>query len=138
DDGRSIHQIAKANRHEAIELLAREFQERETRPADEQRTVDAILDAAEHGRADELDRLLDAHPGLIDARGGNFQKQTALHKAAWHNREACVRLLLERGAQVRIRDHGDNAYALHFAAESADFAIVRMLVEAGSDVIGDG
>ena len=138
DDGRTVHQIAKAAGNAAIELLAREFQERETRPPDVRQAVDAILDAAEHGRIQELARLLDAHPDLIDARGGNFQKQTALHKAAWRNHEACVRLLLARGADVRIRDYGDNATALHFAAEAADLAIVRALVEAGSDVTGQG
>jgi len=138
DDGRTVHQIGKAAGDAAIELLAREFQERETRPPEVRQAVEAILDAAEHGRADELARLLDTHPDLIDARGGNFQKQTALHKAAWRNREACVRLLLERGADVRIRDYGDNATALHFAAEAADFAIVQALVEAGSDVTGEG
>ena len=146
-DGRTIHQIAKADEHTAIELLARQFQERETRPPEEQQAIDAILDAAEKGRADELGRLLDARPDLIDARGGNFQKQTALHKAAWHcsgdpetrqGQRACVRLLLERGADVRIRDFGDNAHALHFAVESADFETVEMLVDAGSDVGGDG
>jgi len=146
-DGRSVHQIAKQDGHEAIELLAREFQERATRPPEVERTINAILDAAEHGRADELARLLDSHPDLIDARGGNFQKQTALHKAAWQcsgepatqqGQRACVRLLLEHGADVGVRDYGDNAYPLHFAVESADFEIVEMLVEAGSDVIGEG
>lgn len=147
DDGRSVHQIAKQAGHEAIELLAREFQERATRPPEVERTINAILGAAEHGRADELARLLDAHPDLIDARGGNHQKQTALHKAAWEcsgdvgtrrGQRACVRLLLERGADVRVRDYGDNAHALHFAVESADFETVEMLVDAGADVIGDG
>jgi ankyrin repeat protein len=146
-DGRSVHQIAKQAGHEAIELLAREFQERETRPPEVERTINAILDAAERGRADELARLLDAHPDLIDSRGGNHQKQTALHKAAWEcsgdvgtrrGQRACVRLLLERRADVRIRDFGDNACALHFAVESADFETVEMLVDAGSDVVGEG
>ena len=49
-----------------------------------------------------------------------------------------MELLLARGANARIRDTGDNAYALHFAAEAADLAIVKLLVEAGSDVIGEG
>src|SRR5262245_33325841 len=137
-DGKTVHLIAKAEGQQAIELLAREFQERETRPAEEQETVDRILQAAEDGEIDELRRLLDAHPTLIDARGGNFQQQTALHRAAWYNRLECVRLLLQRGADVRVRDFGDNAYALHFAAEAADFEIVKMLVEAGSDVVGKG
>ena len=49
-----------------------------------------------------------------------------------------MRLLLERGADVGIRDFPDNAYALHFAAVNADLAIVELLVEAGSDVVGEG
>jgi len=137
-EGRTIHQIAKVNGHEAVELLTRQFQERDTRPEVDRHVVDTLLDAAAAGDAETLGRLLDARPDLIDARGGNFQKQTALHKSAWHNRQGCVRLLLERGANVRIRDFGDNAYALHFAAEAADIEIVRWLVEAGSDVAGDG
>jgi ankyrin repeat protein len=137
-DGKTVHQIGKTEGHQGIELLARQFEERETRSPEEQKTVNAILAAAEHGKVDELRRLLDAHPDLINARGGNFQQQTALHLACWLNRPECVKLLLERGADVHIRDFGDNAYALHFAAESADLEVVRMLVEAGSDVIGKG
>src|SRR5262245_41472111 len=138
DDGRTIHQIGKAGGNEAIELLARNFQERRDRPAAVEQAVSAILDAAEKGRADELGRLLDAHPDLIDARGGNSWGRTALHMAAWRNRAACARLLLDRGADVRIRDYGDNAYALHFAADAADLDVVTLLVEAGSDVVGEG
>jgi ankyrin repeat protein len=138
DDGRTIHQIGKADGHEAIELLAREFQERETRPPQVRQAVDAILDAAAQGRVDDLRQLLDANPDLIDARGGGFGGRTALHMAAWRNQQACVRMLLERGANVRIRDYGDNSYALHFAAEASDLATVEMLVDAGSDVVGEG
>jgi ankyrin repeat protein len=137
-DGRTIHQIAKAERHEAIELLARDVQVGETRPAEVQQTVEAILSAANQGRIDELRRLLDANPDLIDARGGGFQKQTALHRAACANRHACVRLLLDRGADVRIRDFPDNAHALHLASAVADLEMVKLLVEAGSDIDGKG
>ena len=49
-----------------------------------------------------------------------------------------MRLLLDRGADVRIRDYGDNAYALHFAADAADLDVVTLLVEAGADVVGAG
>ena len=82
--------------------------------------------------------MLDEHLDLIDARGGNSWGRTALHMAAWRNRGACVRLLLDRGADVGIRDYGDNAYALHFAADAADLDVVALLVEAGSDVVGEG
>ena len=47
-------------------------------------------------------------------------------------------MLLDAGADVRIRDYGDNASALHGAAQRASVAVVRMLVEAGADVIGAG
>src|SRR5262245_56793601 len=75
EDGRTVHQIGKAGGNEAIELLARDFQSRRDRPAAVEQAVNAILDAAEKGRAEELSRLLDAHPGLIDARGGNFERR---------------------------------------------------------------
>jgi ankyrin repeat protein len=138
DDGRTIHQIAKAERHETIELLARDVQGAERRPAEIRQAVDAILAAANQGRTDDLRGLLDAHPDLIDARGGGFQKQTALHRAACANRHDCVRLLLQRGADVRIRDFPDNACPLHLAAAVADLDMVKLLVEAGSDVDGKG
>jgi len=47
-----------------------------------------------------------------------------------------VQQLLDRGADVGVRDYGDNNYALHFAADAADFDAVSLLVEAGSDVVG--
>jgi ankyrin repeat protein len=136
--GRSLHQLAKSLGHTELELLMREYQERDERSDEVKQAVKAIQDAAADGRTDDLRRRLDEHPDLLDARGVDFNKQTALHKAAWKNRLECVRLLLERGADVRIRDYGDNAYALHFAAEGADLAIVRMLVEAGSEIDGEG
>ncbi len=136
--GRTLHQVAKTLAHAPIELLLREYQERDERHDDVKLAVKAIQTVAAEGRADDLRRLLDAHPDLLDARGVDFHKQTALHKAAWDNRIECVRLLLERGADVGIRDYGDNAYALHFAAEAAHIQIVEILVEAGSDVSGEG
>ncbi len=136
--GRTIHQIAKTLGHTDLELFMRQHQERDERHDEVKRAVRAIQEAAAEGRADELHRLLDAHPDLVDAPGVTWEQQTALHKAAWKNRLECVRVLLEHGADVGIRDFGDNAYPLHFAAAEADLAIVRMLVEAGSDVVGEG
>ena len=138
EDGRTIHQIAKADRHEAIELLVRDLHGREARPRELVQAIDGILDAAWQGEAETLRRRLDAHPELIDALGGGFQKQSALHRAACRNQHACMRLLLERGADVRVRDFPDNAYPLHVAAAVADLATVKLLVEAGSDVVGEG
>jgi ankyrin repeat protein len=136
--GRTIHQIATTLGHTDLELFMRVHQERDERHDEVKRAVRTIQEAAAEGRADELHRLLDAHPDLVDAPGVTWEQQTALHQAAWKNRLECVRVLLEHGADVGIRDFGDNAYPLHFAAAEADLAIVRMLVEAGSDVVGEG
>jgi ankyrin repeat protein len=136
--GRTTHQIAKTLGHTDLELFMRQHQERDERHDEVKRVVRAIQEAAAEGRADELHRLLEAHPDLVDAPGVTWEQQTALHKAAWKNRLECVRVLLEHGADVGIRDFGDNAYPLHFAAAEAELAVVKMLVEAGSDVVGDG
>jgi ankyrin repeat protein len=138
ESGRTLHQVAKSLGQTPIELLLREYQERDERPDDVKHAIKAIQDAAAEGRTDALRELLDAHGDLLDARGVDFLRQTALHKAASNNRLDGVRLLLDRGAHVGIRDYGDNAYALHFAAATADLPLVQMLVEAGADVIGDG
>src|SRR5262249_16787528 len=90
DDGRTIHQIANADPDAAMELLCRNVQDDERRPPEVQRAVDAILEAANQGRTDDLRRLLDAHPDLINTRGSGFEKQTALHRAACANRHDCV------------------------------------------------
>jgi len=134
----TIHQIAKRLGHTDLELLMRERQERDERHVDVKRAVAAIHAATAAGRADELRRLLEIDPELIDARGVDHSAQTALHKAAWSDQIECVRVLLEGGADATIRDYGDNASALHGAAHYASVAIVRLLVEAGADVVGAG
>jgi ankyrin repeat protein len=136
DDGRTIHQIAKANRFEAIELIVRNAQG-ETRPPQVVEAVSSILDAAWRAEVDLLRARLDAHPELIDALGTGFVKQSALHRAACQSRHACLRLLIDRGADIDVRDFPDNAYPLHVAAAVGDLETVRILVEAGADVIGE-
>jgi ankyrin repeat protein len=99
----------------------------------------ALLEASSKGEAERVGEILDAHPELIDERGvlhGHSGLRTALHFAV-HHRDV-VRLLLERGADPNIRDEGDDAMPLHFAAERGDMEIVRMLVEHGADAVGDG
>jgi ankyrin repeat protein len=93
--------------------------------------------AAGKGDLGRLNALLDAHPDLIDERGGEGVR-TPLHQAVFGNSEAAVKLLLDRGANPNIRCEGDNAYPLHFAVEKHRFAIIRLLVEHGADTIGEG
>jgi len=130
----------------AIELTAREFQERNTRPPDVARAIDAILDAAEWGRATELDRLLDANRPdrrarrkfpetdcaaqgslAVQRRSGDATRPAGLRAAAAGPRRRCrrprlrrqrLRAAFRRGIR-RLRDRRDAG-------------------RAGSDVIGEG
>ncbi len=98
-----------------------------------------ILAAADAGDVVRLTALLDAHPELVSERGtlpGHTGLRTALHFGVAH--EPVVRLLLARGADPNVRDEGDNAYPLHFAAENQDLPVIRLLLEHGTDPIGTG
>jgi len=99
--------------------------------------VASLRDAAGKGDLARLNGLLDAHPELIDERGGEGVR-TPLHHAVFGNSEAAVKLLLECGANPNIRCEGDNAYPLHFAVEKHRFPIIRLLVERGADTVGEG
>ena len=99
--------------------------------------VASLREAAGKGDLARLNALLDAHPELIDERGGEGVR-TALHHAVFGNSEAAAKLLLDRGANPNIRCEGDNAYPLHFAVEKHRFPIIRLLVEHGADTIGEG
>ena len=91
-DGRTVHQIAKDLRHEAIELLARDVQGgRSARPEQEARAIQDIISAAQAGDVSALGACLDAHPELIDALGGSgYAKAAALHLATLRNQHAAM------------------------------------------------
>jgi ankyrin repeat protein len=139
-DGRTIFQIAKERRHQAIEMLARDVQGGgRIRSGAEHEAVQGIASAAQSGDVDALRQRLDARPDLINALAGlGFPKATALHLAALRNQHGAARLLIERGADLDAREFPDNAAPLHFAAMYADLEMVRLLVEAGADVEGKG
>src|SRR5437763_1960091 len=65
-------------------------------------------------------------------------KRTALHFAMHSMSEAVVATLLTRGADPNVRDDGDNAMPIHFAAERGALNIVKRLIEHGADPIGAG
>ena len=108
----------------------------QTGPSSEE-TVKALREAAGLGDLDRLAGLLDAHPDLINARGGPGTR-TAMHSAVFGGQEAAVKFLLERGADPNIRCEGDYAFPLHFAAEKQHFPIIRLLIEHSADPNGEG
>ncbi len=96
----------------------------------------ALFRAADRGDAAELGKILGTYPDIINERGtleGHTGLRTALHFGV--HSEAVVRTLLERGADPNIRDEGDNAFPLHFAAEAGDFTVIKLLVEHGAQTM---
>jgi ankyrin repeat protein len=100
--------------------------------------VPSLLLAAGQGDVERVSQILEAHPDVVGERGalGQSGLRTALHFGVGH--EPVVRMLLEHGADPDIRDEGDDATPLHFAAESGDLDVVRLLIEHGADPVGDG
>jgi ankyrin repeat protein len=96
--------------------------------------MDAFLEACAAGDLDALRDQLRRDPGLIRERDRNGA--TGLHRAVRH--PDAVRLLLEHGADPNVREAGDNALPLHFAAGGGPIESVRALLEGGSDVHGFG
>ncbi len=101
-------------------------------------TVDGqIIDAARTGNVERLRTLLDEHPHKLQMKVPPYDA-SLLFPAAQSGSLDAVDLLLARGLDVNYRESGDNTYALHWVAAQGNLAMVRTLVDAGGDVIGDG
>ena len=91
-----------------------------------------VFEAAALGDVERLRELLDADPAAASATAPDGFHPLAL--AAFFGRRDAVRLLLERGADVRARGTGAiRTTALEAAAAADETAIARLLLDAGAD-----
>ena len=88
----------------------------------------ALAQAANHGHVEIVALLLDsgAHMNRFSPVGGHSHA-TPLHQAVASNREQVVRLLVERGADVTIRDIRHNDTPLEWAEYLGHSAIAEYL-----------
>jgi ankyrin repeat protein len=96
-----------------------------------------IFAAAKNGDTTALAALLDAHPEKLHLRDEPYE-HTLLHLAAAGGHVDTVKLRLDRGLDVNVREQGDNTYAMHWAAAEGHLDVVRTLADAGGDVVGHG
>jgi Ankyrin repeats (many copies) len=96
-----------------------------------------LIESARTGNVERLKALLDEYPDKLRMKVPPYEASLLFLAAQSGNLDA-VDLLLERGLDVNYRESGDNTYALHWVAAQGNLAMVRKLVEAGGDVIGDG
>jgi ankyrin repeat protein len=86
-----------------------------------------VFAAAGHDWLDEMRRMLDADPSLVNARGGDGQ--TPLHFA--RSPQTCA-LLLERGAELDARDVDHGSTPAQYAIQKPEK--LRFLVDRGAQV----
>src|SRR5262245_40039563 len=122
--------------------------------------VDAVMTAAAEGQAGTLKILLDAGAsGASEAKNRVLpatartakldqaalerikkltEGVTALMSAARVDCEACIRLLLQNGADAKAKTYG-GLTALHYAAYKGNLAMTKLFLDAGAEVnVADG
>lgn len=94
----------------------------------------ALLWACAEGHTDVVQTLLDEMSSIASWRAlrkSDFDGHTPLKLAIWRNHQATVRLLLDRGAQVKTA-HLERRPPLHLAAHGGRESIAQLLLGKGA------
>lgn len=130
-----VRRGAKVNNIAAAAALGRLAEARQllATASDEDRHRAFAL-AAQHGHVEIVRLLLDAReePNRYNLKG-NHGHSTPLHQAVWSGHDAVVRLLVERGARVDIRDTIYNATPLGWAEHGGRAKIAEYLRARGAE-----
>jgi ankyrin repeat protein len=91
--------------------------------------MEDIFRAVWEGNEEEVVRLLDADPGLLER--GDHSGDRPLAAAAEYGQLGVVRLLMERGASINATGHGGRT-ALRHAAADGNEAVLALLLDEGA------
>lgn len=94
--------------------------------------IEAISSAVARGNVDEVARLLDDAPHLVEAKITETHC-SLLELAAWEGQAGVVRLLIQRGAKIDWADKRGNM-ALHEACAKGHTEVASILLTNGADV----
>jgi ankyrin repeat protein len=93
-----------------------------------------VIRAAKNGDIATVRTLIEADPGLLDAR--DTDGSTPLHCASWKGHIEVVNVLLDLGAEVNARNQNDHwgDTPLHAAAHGNQRAVAEALIGRGADL----
>ena len=91
--------------------------------------AEEVHDAARKGDLAKIKGLLEGSPALLEARSEN--EKTPLHFAAQGGHREIVELLLEKGADVNVKNIASET-PLHYAAAMSHKEIVELLITEGA------
>jgi ankyrin repeat protein len=141
---RFLNACRQARRAEAEQILAEDPGLPARLTAEDHR---ALIEAADHGDADAVRLMLDLGFPLDTRASREAYRATALHAAAAAGSPATIRLLLERGADLEVRDTTWDDTPLGWAIVGSGLHLghdqgpdwveaVRTLIEAGASTEG--
>ena len=93
-----------------------------------------LCTAAKNGYPIILRLLVEKGADIKGKSGESYDNYTALHAAVTSDKLACIRVLLELGADIEDKDFLESTPLLTAASESRDIETLRLLLERGANI----
>jgi ankyrin repeat protein len=121
--------------HNSVELLEILLKHPKTNVNDKGNAINGnfpLIFAAEEGLTEAVKCMLNAG---ADAGVQNKEHKTALYKAIQYKRKDVIRLLIDAGAPLDIKEGVLNRTPLHLAVDLNDMEVVEVLLEKGASLM---